>query len=718
MKASNVSRRNFIKASAIVGGGIALSFNLPGMQGVAEAANQDEDGQRVNGWIRIHPDNSVVILAASSEMGQGVYTSLPMILAEELDADWSLVRSEDAPSGDKTFVHPLFGMRGTGGSYSVRMWWPVLSKVGAAAREMFIIAAAKEWGVSAHDCRTEKSMVIHQPSGKELSYGSLAEAAAKIPVPQNPKLKDPSKYTLIGKATKRIDIPAKVDGSGVFGIDVKVPGMKHATVKTSPSFGGKLTGMDKKAALSSNGVSDVVMIPDGVAVVADSYWHAKKGMDALNPQFGESKIAKLDSKGISQTYREALEKEEGIPVQNLGTADQQIKEASKVLEATYEVPFQAHATMEPMNCTAHVTKDSCEIWAPTQGQTPAIFAASKVTGLPPEKIKVHTTFLGGGFGRRFEWDFIIQATVISKAIGKPVKMVWSREEDMQHDFYRPASMSEFKVAIDQNGMPVAWKNKIVSPSIAMRVFPAFYKNGVDGLAIEGAKELPYAIPHHKMTYIQRESGVPVGSWRSVGGSHNAFYVESIIDELAHMSGQDPCGYRSKLLASNPRFKNVLELAGKKANWGNSPKGRFQGIALHRSFGTIVAQVAEISVNSRKEVKVHRIVCVVDCGRYVNPETIEAQIQGAAIYGLAATMLGEITIQNGAVKQSNFHDFEMVKLHHTPPIEVHLVESKEAPGGIGEPGTPPIAPAITNAIFAATGKRIRSLPTLNHGFTLI
>ncbi len=709
METLNTSRRTFIKTMTLAGGGLMLGFHLPISSKFAEASTKE---QAINAFIRIAKDGDIAVMVPSSEMGQGIYTALPMIVAEELEADWTKVRPEMAPLG-KEFKNPAFYMQSTGGSTSVKAWWQPLSQAGATAREMLIAAAAKKWGVAATECEAKNGMVLHKGSGKKLGYGDLVESASKLQAPKNPAMKPKDQYRLIGKSVKRLDTPAKVDGSAVFGIDVRVPNMLYGSVKTSPVFGGEVASMNEAAAKALKGVKAVVPVPNGVVVVADSYWRAKKGVDALDIQFKDGKHANLSNESISKSFHQALENKGAIAHAG-GDVAANLKVAKKTIEVEYEVPFLAHATMEPQNCTAFVTQDSCEIWSPTQGQDPAAFVISQLTGLPPEKIKINTTFLGGGFGRRFEQDFLIHAVLASKAVGQPVKVVWSREEDTQHDFYRPCSVSKFQIGLGTDGMPVAWNNRIVCPSILTRVLPQYVKNGIDPTSVEGANELPYGIPHQHIDYVMKDTGIPVGFWRSVGSSHNAFYVESAIDEAAHASNQDPYQFRRKLLDSQPRFRTVLDMVAKNSGWGKSlPKGHFQGIALAKSFGSIVGEVAEISITPEGQVQVHRVVCVIDCGSVVNPDTVVAQMESGIVFGLTATLNGTITINKGRVIESNFHDYKMMRMAETPKIDVEIVQNTEAPGGVGEPGTPPVAPAITNAIFAATGYRIRKLPVSIH-----
>ncbi len=708
MDTLNVSRRNFLISSAAVTGGLIIGFYFwPRNTRLTPASETSEAS--INAWLRIGTDDSITVMIAHSEMGQGVYTALPMLVAEELEADWSKIQIETSPIGG-VYKNPLLGMQVTGGSTSVRSRWQMLRIAGAAARELLIEAAAKQWQVKQEDCHAANSKVIHSASGKTLSYGQLAEAAAQLAPPDSPKLKSPSEFKIIGKPTKRLDTPAKVDGSAQFGIDVKVPNMLIATLKQSPVFGGKVKHYNEAAAKTIKGVKAVVEIPNGVAVVAENYWQAKKGLDALNVRFAETESDNIDTASITKVLQQGLT-EKGAVAHSSGDVQAALKAAKTTLEAEYSVPFLAHATMEPMNCTADVRKDSCEVWVGTQIQDGAQQVAAKVTGLPKEKIAVHTTYLGGGFGRRTESDFVAQAVLLSKAVGQPIKLVWSREEDTQHDFYRPAMITKFTAGLDNNGMPTAFKARIVGQSVFQLVFPGMVKNGLDPAAVEGIAELGYDIPNQYTDYVMKKTHVPVGFWRSVGHSHNAFFVESFIDEMAHSSGKNPYQLRRALLSKKPRFIKVLETLADKSAWEKpAAKGRYRGMAIHNSFGSIVGEVAEISVNDRGDVTVHRVVCVVDCGIAVNPSTIKAQMESAIVFGLSA-LKEAITLKNGRVEQSNFHDFPVLPMAEMPQVDVHIIPSEDKPGGVGEPGTPPIVPAVTNAIFAATGKRIRSLPLI-------
>ncbi len=693
-----MDRRHFLQVTGAVG--LVIAFRIPVRRGAVPFAP--------NAWLRIGTDDSVLVIVDRSEMGQGVTTSLPMLLAEELEADWTKIRFEFAPA-DKAYINQLFGIQGTGGSSSVRAAWKPLRVAGAQARTMLIAAAAQTWSVEPASCRAEAGAVTHAATNRRLSYGALAQQAAALPVPADVQLKDPKTWRLAGKPTKRLDTRFKVNGSAQFGIDVRVPGMLTAVVARSPVFGGKVRSFDATAAKAIAGVHHVVQISSGVAVVGDGYWPAKQGREALTVTWDEGPVAQVSSASIAQLFAQRAA-QDGAVARHDGDAVAALAGAPQRVEAVYEMPFLAHATMEPMNCTAHVRADGVDIWAPTQNQTGVQMVGGQIGGVPPEKVAVHTTYLGGGFGRRFELDFIVEALETSKAAGAPVKVIWSREDDIQHAQYRPANYHQLRAGLDASGRPVSWTHRIVAPSIMARMFPQTVKNGLDGEAVEGGVGLPYAIPNVHVDYQLTDTGIPVGFWRSVNNSFNAFAVEGFMDELAAAAKQDPYEYRRALLANAPRDRGVLELAASKAGWGTPlPAGRGRGIAVYKSFESFAAQVAEVSVSPEGDVRVHRVVCAIDCGMHVNPSTIEAQMQGGIVYGLTAALKGAIDIQGGRVVQSNFHDYQMLRLAEMPVVEVYIVPSEEAPGGVGEPGTPPIAPAVCNAIFAATGKRIRKLP---------
>ncbi len=706
---STSDRRNFLKTGAAGAVGLVIGFYLPGSRAAAELAPVAPGASALNAWIRIAADDSVTIVIDKSEMGQGIVTSLSMLAAEELECDWKKIRWEFAPA-DKAYINPAFGVQGTGGSLSTRTSWKPMSQAGASAREMLIAAAAQKWGVDKTVCRAENGEVVNTATKTRASYGSLAKAAAKLPMPADVPLKDPKTYKLVGKATKRLDTPIKTNGRAEFGIDVRRPGMLHAVVARCPVFGGKATSFDATKAKGVRGVKDVIQISTGVAVVADNTWNAMEGRRALDIKWDEGASASLTSAGISKLFAERTEKP-GAVARKEGDASSAMSTAVKKMEAVYEAPYQAHVTMEPMNCTADVRADSCHVWVPTQFQTMSEGTAARITGLKPEQIHIHTTYLGGGFGRRAEQDFVAEAVETSKAMGVPIQVTFSREDDMQHDMYRPASYCRFSAGLDAEGWPIAWNARIASPSIMTRFFgPGAVKNGLDETSVEGVSDIAYAIPNILVDYQMTEPGIPVGFWRSVGASQNGFFSESFVDEVAAASGKDPYEFRRKLLAKAPRHLGVLELAATKADWSKPlPAGRFRGIAMVKAFDTHVAEVAEISVAKDGTVQVHRVVCAVDCGRVINPSTVEAQMQGGIVYGLTAALKGAITIDRGRVQQSNFSDYDLLRMNEMPRVEVHIVPSEESPTGCGEPGVPPVAPAVCNAIFAATGKRIRTLP---------
>ena len=704
-----VDRREFLQSAAAGATGLVIGFYLPNRL-EARAATAEAVTFAPNAWIRIGTDDAVTLVIDKSEMGQGVLTSLSMLIAEDLECDWKKIRTVFAPAA-KEYANPVFGMQGTGGSTSVRGMWMPLRTAGAQAREMLIAAAAEKWAVDKAVCRAENSQVIHTQTKERLSYGSLAEAAGKLPVPSEVKLKDPKQFRIVGKAMKRLDAADKTCGRAEFGIDVRRPGMLHAVVARCPVIGGKVASFNADKAKAMRGVKLAVQISSGVAVVADNTWSAMQGRDALEIKWEEGPNALLTSTVIRKTLEEGASKPGGAVARKEGNVTAGFASAAKKIEAVYQAPFLAHATMEPMNCAAHVRADGCDVWAPTQFQTVNQMTAAKIAGLKPEQVNIHTTYLGGGFGRRAEQDFVIEAVEISRAAGAPVQVTWSREDDMQHDFYRPASHSRFAAGLDAEGWPVAWSNRIACPSIMSRFFPGSVKDGLDGSSVEGAAELPYTIPNILVDYQLTETGIPVGFWRSVGNSQNAFFSECFLDELAAASGKDPYEFRRRLLQKAPRHLAVLELAATKAGWGEAlPAGRYRGIAVLSSFGSYVAQVAEVSVDKKSgKVQVHHVVCAVDCGRTVNPLTIEAQMQSAVVFGLTAALKGEITINKGRVEQGNFDDYQMLRMNEMPKVEVHIVPSAEAPTGVGEPGVAPIGPAVANAIFAATGKRVHMLP---------
>jgi isoquinoline 1-oxidoreductase subunit beta len=691
-----LDRRSFLKAGAATAGGLLIAFHLPESEKLEAAPTS---AAKLNAFIHIGSDDIVTFEIHKSEMGQGPVTSLSQLLGEELDCDWKQIRTEFAP------VNPAYGpLQGTFGSMSIRTCWEPLRKAGASARDMLLEAAAQKWGVAKSQLRTENGYVINTASNARTSYGSLADAAGKLTPPAKVAVKDPKDFHLIGTSPKRLDTPLKVNGTAEFGLDAKVPGMVYAVVARCPVFGGKVASFDASKTKTVPGVMDAVQISRGVAVIADSTWAAMEGRKALRVQYDEGKNANLSSASIRELFVNLAQKP-GAVARNDGDVNAALANGAKKIEAVYEAPYMSHAPMEPMNCTADVRRDSAEVWASTQIQTAAMGVTAKITGLHPDKIQIHTMYLGGGFGRRGGDDFVGEAVEISKAIGKPVKLTWSREDDMQHDLYRPASYAKFAAALDQDGWPVAWDTRVVCPSFGG------LRNGVDRTSVEGIIDLEYRIPNFHVDYHPPDVDIPTTYWRSVGFSQNCFFSESFLDELAVASGKDPFEFRRKLLADpkSRRLLGVLELAAGKAGWGKPlPAGHGRGIAVVNNIGSYNAQVAEVSIEKGK-LRVHRVVCAVDCGHAVNPAGIEQQIQSGIVYGLSAAMKGSITIERGRVVQGNFNHYDVLRIDEMPVVEVYIVPSQAAPGGIGEASTPSIIPAVANAIYAATGKRLRKLP---------
>ena len=707
-----VPRRTFLKLSAAAGGGLLLSFILPRIIWNSEATGATTtEVFTPNAFIRIGRDSRVTLIMPYVEIGQGTDTSIPMLIAEELEVDLRQVTLEAAPPDDQHYANPMFQFQVTGASASVRAAWEPLRRAGATARTMLVSAAAQTWNVDVTSCRAEKGAVVHVPSGRRLTYGTLVETVATLPMPDHVALKDPKDFTLIGTSAKRLDAPDKVNGKAQFGIDVKVPGMKIATVAACPVFGGKLANVDDSKAKAIKGVHQVVRLDNAVAVIADHMWAAEQGLAALDIQWDEGPNATVSSADIVQQL-ESVSLGPGVIAYEDGDVAKAMAGAVKKVEAVYQMPFLAHATMEPMNCTVHVRKDGCEVWVGSQVLARAQATAAEVTGLPLDKVQVHNQSLGGGFGRRLEVDVIAQAVQIAKQVNGPVKVVWTREEDIQHDKYRPYYYDRIAAGLDEQGMPIAWSHRISGSSVIARWFPPAFKNGLDPDAVGGeAEEFPYKLPNRLVEYVRQEPpGIPTGFWRGVGPTHNVFVVESFIDELAAVTKKDPLAYRRDLLSKSPRAKAVLELAAEKAGWGQPlPEGQGRGLSVQFVFGSYVAQVAEVEVAKSGEVRVTRVVCAVDCGVVVNPDTVRAQMEGGIMFGLTAALFNEITLKDGRVEQSNFDDYRMLRINEAPAVEVYVVKSAEAPGGIGEPGTSALAPALTNAIFAATGKRIRKLP---------
>jgi isoquinoline 1-oxidoreductase subunit beta len=703
----NLSRRGFLQASVAAGRGLLLSLSLPLGAGESRATSSDFVP---NVLIRIGSEGPVVLTMPYVEMGQGTYTSIPMLIAEELEVDLKQVRLEHAPPNEKLYANPLLGVQATGNSNAVRGAWQPFRKAGATAKAMLVAAAAKRWNVNPATCRAQNGAVLHEPSGRRASYGELAADAARMPVPENVTLKRPQDFKLIGTPVKRLDTPAKVNGTAFYGIDARPPGVKIATLAQSPAFGGRVKSVDDTAAKAVKGVRQIVLLDDAVAVVADHMGAAKKGLAALKIEWDDGPQAGLSTKDIARELQNATEKA-GAVAQNKGDADKAFAGATTRVEVSYEVPFLAHATMEPMNCTVHLQKDRCEIWVGSQALARAQAAAAKTAGLPIEKVVVHNHLIGGGFGRRLDVDGVVRAVEIAKQVDDPVKVIWTREEDIQHDMYRPYWFDRVSAGLDDKGRPVAWRNRFAGSSVIARWLPPAFANGLDPDTTEGAIDLVYDLPNFYVEYVRVEPpGIQTAFWRSVGPSHNVFVTESFIDELAAAAKQDPVAYRLALLGNAPRAKTVLELAAQKAGWGQPlPGGSGRGVSLQYAFGSYMAQVAEVEVAKSGVVRVKRVVCAVDLGTSVNPDTIQAQVQSGAIFGITAALYGEITLKNGRVEQSNFDTYQMLRIDEAPVIEVHVVQSSEPPGGLGEAGTSGIVPAVSNAIFAATGKRLRKMP---------
>lgn len=694
-----VSRRDFVKWTGTASAGLVLGVQLP--LGSSEALHAAGSAAlfKPNAFVAVEPDGIVRIWVKHVEMGQGIDTALPMIIADELDAEWSSVQIV------RPVADPALGRQMTAGSGSIRNGWEDMRKAGATARQMLVEAAARRWGVAASVLRTEPGRVV-DGAGRSATYGELAAEAAALPVPAEPALKDPSEFRIIGTPVPRTDTVAKVKGEAPFGIDTRLPGMKFATVVHCPHFGGRAAQVDDARARAIPGVRDVFAVSNGIAVVADHTWAAFQGARALEIEweggFRGSSASIAEEHAAKASGPARTSKDEGDAEGVLASSD-------RVIEATYRAPYLAHACMEPMNCAVHLRADTCELWVPTQNPGGAQATAARLTGLPPEAVTAHITFLGGGFGRRGEDDFVTDAVEVAMKAGVPVLTTWTREEDIQHDFYRPAVTSVLKAALDERGRPLAWRNRIVCASIIGRGRP-LPEGRVDFTAVEGAANLPYHVPNIKVDWAEADGAVPVGWWRSVGSSHNAFHTECFIDELAHAAGEDPYLYRRELAGEHPRHARVLDEVARMSGWGSpTPAGRARGIAVAESFGSYVAEVAEVSIDEAGRPVVHNVWCAVDCGMYVNPDTVQAQMEGAIVYGLSAALHEAITIDDGRVLQSNFDDFDALRMREMPTVEVKILQSGEAPGGVGEPGTPPIAPAVANALFALTGVRLRTLP---------
>ena len=707
----SLSRRDFLGSAAAIGGGLVLALSLPGWP--KSLAGKSAGGQ-LNAWLQIGSDESITVIVDRSEMGQGVYTALPMLLAEELEVDVGTIRVIAAPVGD-VYVNKLNGAQMTGTSNSVTDAWERLRTAGAQARHMLIAAAAKRWGVAPSECRASNARILNT-HGVSLSYGQLADAAARLPVPQKVVLKAPKDFRIIGRGLARLDTPGKVDGSAIYGIDVRLPGMLHAVLAQSPVLGGKLRTLDAAAAEKMPGVRRILPFNDGVIVVADHYWQALQARGALKISWDPGANSTLDNAAIRRLLGDALKADPGLAARKDGDPTKALKSAKKTLSALYELPMLAHATMEPMNCTADVRSDGCELYVGTQVQKIAQVNAALACGLAPEQVRVHTTLLGCGLGRRLEVDFVPAAVAASKAVGAPVKLIWTREDDMTAGYYRPPAILGLSAGFDAGGKLSAWQLHIASPSITQRYtkLPGAPEvtDPFDSVT-EAAVTFPYAVPNVGVNFTRKEIGITVAYVRSVSHAINCFAIESFMDELAGVAAADPYEFRRALLAQKPRHKRVLETAAERAGWGHAPKGHFQGIALMEGYTTCIAQVAEISVQDG-QVKVHRIVCALDCGQVINPRIIESQIQSGIVFGLSCALWGEVTIAAGTVQQSNFNNYRVLRGNEMPQIEVHVLPSDEPPGGIGESAVPLVAPAVCNALFAATGQRLRALPISARG----
>jgi isoquinoline 1-oxidoreductase beta subunit len=727
---ASARRRRFMQIGAAGGGGLLFGFSLFGCQKdgerkqapseravghAATVASNDAPGLARDAFIRIDRAGIVTLIIHKVEMGQGTFTSMPMLLAEELGADLAKVRLEQAPADNSLYSDPMLGGQVTGGSTSVRAAFKPLREAGAMVRTVLVSAAAQAWQVDPASCQVVAGTVRHPASGRSAHFGELVDAASKLPVPTGVKLKDPADFTLIGKSMKRLDAEIKGNGQALFGIDARLPNMAVATVAAAPVPGGRLAGVDEQNALAVKGVRQVLRLDNAVAVVADNMWAAKQGLAAAAPRWDDGPNAKVTTAAIVADMMNVSQKG-GAVAANHGDALKALdQKGGRRIDAVYEMPFLAHATMEPMNCTVDLRQDGCDLWVGTQVPSFAQGAAAKITGLPTEKVRVHNFYLGGGFGRRLEVDYVTQAVSFAKlAKPGPIKFVWTREEDIQHDMFRPYYVDRLSARLDDKGRVAAWFHRVTGSSVMARFAPPAVKDGVDPDAVEGARELQYTISDMRVEYVRHEPPVPTAFWRGVGPTHNVFVVESFVDELAAASRMDPLAFRRQMLARSPRTLAVLNLAAEKAGWGKplapvAGRRTGRGLSCQFAFGSYLAQVAEVSVGPDGEVRVHRVVCAVDCGRGINPDGIAAQIEGGVIFGLTAALWGEITLDRGRVQQTNFGDYRMMRINEAPAVEVYIVASHDDPGGIGEPGTAGIAPAVANAVFAATGKRIRKLP---------
>ncbi len=714
---TSLTRRDFVVASATAAGSLAITVMLPGLAETATIGAQtygpDASPHDVNAFLAIEPDGSILIRSPHNEMGQGAITALPMIVAEELECDWAKVKVEYASPSRNLREHQVYGNMVTAGSRGVRTSWRFLQQAGASARERLIAAAARRWNVAPGECHAENSKVTHKPSGRSLDYAALAADAASIKLDREPAIRPPDKFKLIGKSLPRLDTPLKINGAAKFAIDTQIPGMVYAAINACPVAGGKLRSVDETPVKGRRGVLQVVKLDDAVAVIADRFWRAKEALALLKPEWDTGAAGKTDSAQFAKMYRDTLNGPM-VSARNDGNVDDVFAKRGNIVDSIYEAPYAAHATMEPLNATVRFDGDKLEIWIGTQIPMGALRLAAAASDLKPEQITIHNCFLGGGFGRRGRNDEMRQAILVAKQVAKPVKLVWTREEDMTHDRYRPQAAVRLKAALGSDGMPVAFDARIAVGSIQRSNGMNKVENGLEPQAIEGIANTNYKIPNQRVGCMLKNTHVPVGFWRSVGSSQNAFFMESYVDELAHAAGKDAYQFRRALLAHRPDFIGVLDKIAEKGDWDKPlPAGRGRGIAIHECYGTIVGQVAEVTVSKKGEVRVDRVVAAVDCGHVVNPGIVEAQIEGGIVYGLSAALYGDLTVKDGRIQQANFDEYEMVRLADAPKIEVYLaLTGGKKWGGIGEPGTAPTAPAVANAVFAATGTRVRSLPLKN------
>ncbi|MGI9275249.1 MAG: molybdopterin cofactor-binding domain-containing protein [Endozoicomonas sp.] len=717
---TGISRRFFLKAAVATTGGLMLGMDSRSF--AAGSAVNETGSWQPDIWLEIHPDNRIQLTVARVEMGQGALTGLVTLIAEELDVAPEKISTLFAPA-DKAYNNPDYGLQMTGGSNSLSSSWMPMRQAGASARTMLIAAAADKWQINRSSCTTENGFVLNQSTGNRLSYGELAALAARQSPPANPSLKAASELRYIGKDFSRVDALAKSNGTAKFGIDVSLPDMLHAVIIRPPAYGSKLKSFDSREALASKGVMAVFEIDQGLAIVAEKYWQAHRARQQVKVEWRKNDDMAASLTSVYDRYSQDIAKK-GDVVRKEGNIRKAMKGASSRLEVEYRLPFLAHATMEPQNCVASVTGDQCIIWAPNQAPDTARAAAARATGIDQKNIQVHTTFMGGGFGRRLTPDFVEEAAAVSKRMNKPVKVLWSREDDTRHDWYRPATLHRLAASFDANRQPTGWSHKIAGPKVldwyidyaAPAMYPGISKWMYSSVAsyfpdktcYEGAEELPYDLSSIQVEHCHSDAGVPISYWRSVGHSHNGFVTESFIDELAHASGADAYEFRYRLLQEQPRGRKVLKMVAEKAGWGQPASDVWQGIAIHKSFGTWVAQVADVRVTAG-QFRVEKVTCVVDCGVAVNPDIVRAQMESGIVFGLTAALYGEITLKDGAVEQGNFHDYQVLRMNECPEMDIHIIDSEEAPSGVGEPGLPPLAPAVANALYAATGKRLRSLP---------